>query len=104
VKRTSWVITFVIILTSAVLFTVIARAFSPSTSAPERITISPGEQCRKEPGKLKCRWNGPCVKDGDACLSCMEGTKWHPAIGCYSCVSGTTLRRRDEETYVCVSP
>ena len=100
-KRTNWVIVLVTVLVNAALFVVFAiGALSPSTSAPERITISPGEQCRKELGKLKCRWNGPCVKDGDACLSCMEGTKWHPALGCYSCVSGTSLRER-EETYVC---
>jgi hypothetical protein len=101
VRRTNWVIVLVTVVASAALFAVFAGAFSPSTSAPERITISPGEQCRKEFGKLKCRWNGPCVKDGDACLSCMAGTKYHPALGCYSCVSGTTLRARDEYIYVC---
>ena len=68
-KRINWVIVLVTVLASAALFAVFAvGALSPSTSAPERITISPGEQCRKEFGKLKCRWNGPCVKEGNDVL------------------------------------
>ena len=76
--------------------------FSPHTTSPDVVQIEPGELCRKEFGKLKCRWGGECVKVGNECRSCIEGYRYHDSLGCYSCPQGTRLSfKSDFQTYVC---
>ncbi len=75
--------------------------FSPFTSSPDIVTISPGESCQKEPGKLKCRWGGDCVQVGNACYSCIDDYHWSGGMNtCYSCPNGTSLTRNGSN-WVC---
>lgn len=91
-----------IVVTSFGAFSHLAMAdFSPHTTSPDVVQIEPGEPCRKEFGKLKCRWDGECVKVGNECRSCMEGYRYHDALGCYSCPQGTRLTFNDFESWVC---
>lgn len=70
-----------------------AAAETPSVSSPDSITIEEGEQCVKTPGKLKCRWDGPCVQEGNVCQSCIGGTQYQHSLGCWSCSAGTSLAK-----------
>jgi hypothetical protein len=86
---------------SVVTFTVLAHAsFTPVTFSPDIVQIAPNEQCRKEPGKLKCRWDGPCNQVGNTCHSCQAGQLWSPAIECYTCPQGTSLKNKNN-AWVC---
>jgi len=81
-----------------------AYASSPFTSSPDAVTIdtSKGEQCVKEPGRLKCRWDGPCVPVGNQCMSCLKGQQYSVEMGqCYSCPEGTSLVRDNSNSWVC---
>lgn len=80
----------------AVAFVTAAFAFSPFTYSPEAVQIdtAKGEQCTKEPGRLKCRWDGPCVQVGNQCMSCQKDQQWSGAMGkCYTCPKGTSLKQ-----------
>lgn len=75
-----------------------AYAFSPFTSSPDAVTIdvAKGEKCVKETGRLKCRWDGPCVQVGNQCMSCLKDQLYSQEMGqCYSCPKGTSLRREN---------
>ena len=76
-------------------------AFSPFTSSPDAVTVAKGERCEKETGRLKCRWDGPCVQVGNQCMSCLKGQLYSQEMGqCYSCPSGTSLRR-ENNSWIC---
>ncbi len=91
-----------IVVTSFGSFAPLATVdFSPHTTSPDVVQIEPGELCRKEFGKLKCRWGGECVKVGKECRSCIEGYRYHGGLGCYSCPQGTHLMFSEFETWVC---
>ncbi len=71
-----------------------AYAGSPMTTSPDAVTIDvqKGEQCVKETGRLKCRWDGECVQVGNQCMSCLKGQRYSIELGqCYSCLSGESL-------------
>lgn len=84
---------FAIALALGLISSAAYAGFSPSTTSPEVNDISQGEQCVKETGKLKCRWDGDCVQVGNTCVNCIGGYHWDAGLGaCYSCPSGTGLK------------
>jgi hypothetical protein len=80
----------------------VAWAFSPFSSSPEVVEVGPDEACVKESGKLKCRWDGDCVKRGNKCYSCIKDYHWSDEMDtCYSCPSGGSPQKQPDGTFEC---
>ena len=78
-----------------------AYAFTPFTFSPDVVDIQPGEECQKEAGRLKCRWDGQCAKVGNKCMSCIGGFNYSQEMGtCWSCGQGTSLTK-ENGNWVC---
>ena len=74
----------------------VAYAFTPMTYSPDAVQIdtAKGERCSKEPGKLKCRWDGGCTQIGNMCMSCQKGAEYSTELGkCYTCPQGMRLKQ-----------
>jgi len=74
----------------------------PFTLAPEIIEVEEDEECVMTPGRLKCRWDGECVKIGNACYSCLSEMKWSSGMNaCYKCTAGTSLELTENNEWEC---
>ncbi|MNF70663.1 hypothetical protein D3C84_525790 [compost metagenome] len=75
---------------------------SPIDYSPSVVAIQPGEACVKEPGELKCRWDGECAKVGNTCRSCTTGQRYSAEMDkCYTCSGGNAVVRNQNGQYVC---
>src|SRR5262245_18600249 len=92
--RVSRALTLGVIALTAGIIGVYAQ-MTPHVFSPEIVKVGEKEQCVKEAGKLKCRWDGPCAKVGDECHSCTRDLKYQQGLGCYSCGQGTTLKNKN---------
>lgn len=89
VNATLWLIA----VTCLVSASAVLAQFSPSTYTPEVVDVGPNESCVKESGRLKCRWDGDCVKVGSQCFNCIGGYHYSKEMGtCWSCGQGTSLQ------------
>lgn len=70
---------------------------SPYTSSPIISSAGQNGECRKG---AECQFSGACVPKNGQCYNCIQGLQYNDAIGCFSCVSGTSLKNKNGK-YVC---